>query len=114
MSDAADAWLATGSRWPFEDMLAWCEDNNARPFSREMGRWYFVETIDGPNGHGNQIQVLEGVDADAARKLIRGELGDFTAWTEERTRGYRSWLRSHIRRGMTSERFHSLMQGGLL
>ena len=49
MSDAADAWLATGSRWSWDDMLAWCEDNNSRPFSREMERWYYVETIDGPN-----------------------------------------------------------------
>lgn len=113
MTDAADAWLA-GSRWPFEDMQAWCEDNNARPFSREMERWYFVETIDGPNGHGHQIQVLEGVDASAARMLIRGELSTYAGWTEERMQGYRSWLRATIRRGMTAERYATLMQGDLV
>ena len=109
MTDTADARLA-GTRWSFDDMRAWCEDNNYRTFSREMERWYYVETIDG----AHQIQTIEGVDASAARKLIRGELGDFAGWTEERTAGYRSWLRSHIRRGMTNERYADLMQGGLL
>lgn len=113
MTEAADARLA-GSRWSFDDMRAWCEDNNYRPFSREMERWYYVETVDGPNGHGNQIQTLEGTDADAARKLLKGELGDFAGWTEERSDRYRSWLRSHIRRGLTNERYTTLMQGGLL
>lgn len=113
MTGTADAWLA-GSRWSFDDMRAWCEDNNSRPFSREMERWYYVETIDGPQGNGHQIQVLEGVDASAARALIRGELADYIGWAEERMAGYRSWLRANIRRGMTSERYASLMQKDLV
>ncbi|CDO34061.1 hypothetical protein [Novosphingobium sp. KN65.2] len=115
MSDAADDWLANApGRWPFEDMLAWCENNNSLPVSREMERWYYVDTVDLPTGRTNEIKVLEGVDAAAARKLTRGELGDFAGWPEERMKGYRSWLRSCIRRGVTNARYAQMTQGGLL
>ena len=115
MSNGADAWLADApTRWPFDAMLAWCEDNNSRPATRELERWYYVEAVDLPTGRQNEIRVIEGVDATAARKVIRGEFQPYAGWDEKRTQGYVSWLRGHIRRGMTSERYGSLTQGGLL
>lgn len=115
MSDAAEARFADAvSRWPKEDMLAWCEDNNHRHFSREIERWYYVEDVQLPGGWTREIKTIDGMDATAARKLIRNELQDYAGWPEDKLKRYRSWLRSCIRRGMTEERYASISQGWIL
>lgn len=115
MTDAAEARFSdAASRWPKEDMLAWCENNNMLGCFREIERWFFVEDIQLPSGWVREIKALEGVDATALRKLIRGELKDYAGWTEEKMNRYRSWLRSLIRRGMTEDRYAQVSQRGLL
>ncbi len=115
MSDAAETRFSDAPcRWPREDMLAWCEDNNMRAFSREMERWYFVEAIKLPSGWTHEIKTLDGIDATAARKLIRGELQDYAGWPEAKMDRYRAWLRSCIKRGMTDARYAQIFQGGML
>ena len=115
MTDAAEARFAeAGVRWPKEDMLAWCEDVNARSFTREMERWYYVQAVQLPGGWSNEIKTIEGIDASDARKLIRGELHDYAGWPEVKMSRYRSWLRSCIRDGMTAARYAQISQGGLL
>lgn len=115
---AADGWTGEvpAARWSYDEMRAYCGENNALKLFRELGRWYYVDTIDHPAKEGekiNEFRYLEGPDAEAARKLIRGKLQDFVGWDQQRMDGYRAWLRSCIRRGMSDEQHAALRQKGL-
>ncbi|MAC56921.1 MAG: hypothetical protein CMH85_01285 [Novosphingobium sp.] len=115
---ASDGWGEDphAQRLTFERLQLWCDENNQRPMFRDMGRWFYVDTIKDPSGSGpdrNEIRALEGPDGLNARKLIRGQLQDFNGWSERRMDGYRAWLRSCLRRGMTPDRYAELQQKGL-
>ena len=117
LADPIDRMAAERSPvWTFDEMRAWCQQQNDSPMFAEMERWYYVESIAtpaDPDRKSNQITHLEGVDATNARKLIRGHLDDFHGWDAQRMDKYRFWLRSRVRRGMTDERLGRVDQPGL-
>lgn len=98
----------------YEQMLEWCEVQNARGCFRELAVWYFVETTNLPSGSRMEIKKIEGVDADNIRSLARGPIPDLGCFDDLGNQKYRSRLRAHLRRGMTAERYSSIAQDHLL
>lgn len=80
-------------------LVEWCDEQNHKPISARMARWYFVAEKDG----AQVIDTLTGTDADCLRKMLAGKLDDFAGWSEPRMTGYRRWLWSCARRGLLEE-----------
>ena len=81
------------------DLRSWCDEQNYKPISARMGRWYFVAEKDG----APIIDTITGTDADCLRKMLAGKLDDFYGWEPRRMDGYRRWLWSCAKRGLLEE-----------
>jgi hypothetical protein len=77
------------------DLREWCRENNSRPITRRMDRWYFVAKADGVEN----VSTLEGSDGHNAWRMIDGTFQDFMGWPASRMSGYRSWLSGCIEKG---------------
>jgi hypothetical protein len=77
------------------DCLAWCEAQNRHPMTARLGRWYYVNEVNG----SNRCEVVEGTDGDNVHRLMNGETIKFEGWPEKRMRGYLTWLRGVAERG---------------
>lgn len=78
------------------DRRTWCDEQNAKPISARMSRWYYVARKD----DAEFIDTLSGTDADCLRKILDGKLADFDGWAPARMDGYRRWLWSVAERGL--------------
>lgn len=82
------------------DLRAWCDEQNRKPISAKLGRWYYVTERDGED----LIDTLSGTDADCLRQMLNGRLGDFAGWSTARMNGYRRWLNAVAERGLLRQR----------
>jgi hypothetical protein len=82
------------------NLLAWCDEQNAKRIMERMERWYFVAVADGVE----RIDSLQGCDANNIRLMLDGKLADFAGWAPSRMDGYRRWLWSVAEKGMIRTR----------
>lgn len=101
--------------WPHDQMLEWCEAENARGYASELARWYYVNRIKLPNGEiRHEIAVIEGEDAVSIRRIANGTFRPFGPMSDEATEAYKSKMRHHMRNGMSQARYFDLTQRPML
>lgn len=83
---------------PALDLLEWCDNENRKPITRRMGRWYHVREVDGQRF----ADCLEGIDGVNVHRLLAGKLEDFAGWPAARMGGYRAWLRTLVEAGLVA------------
>ena len=78
------------------DVLGWCDEQNRKPLTAQMSRWYFVKEINGVE----RCEVIEGADGAAIHNYMDGVLPEYAGWDANRAKGYVSWLHRMAAQGV--------------
>lgn len=87
---------SSNTDFPAAGLFEWCDEQNRKPLTEGMGRWYFIAGSDGVD----RINTLTGTDGENVHRLLNGELPDFAGWPKARMDGYRKWLQECAQKGL--------------
>ena len=80
------------------NLLEWCEEQNRKPLTARMGRWYYVTDADGVT----RCNCLDGEDGFAVHNRMNGKEIAYAGWPAARMKGYLAWIDKVIRSGMAA------------